>query len=195
MNNYSGLNNMQLLDLLQQKDEQAFAEIYNRYWKLLYTAAYNIIRKEEVAKDALQEVFIALWQRRNEADIKDLLPYLQQAVRFQILKVIRTQKADEQFYSRLAAITVDIIYDNPLLFKEQETLFREIINTLPDDCRQIFQLSREQHFTYKQIASWLNISEKTVEKKMTICLKHIRQLLSQNEALTVSLLLILSFHD
>ncbi|MBD0366647.1 MAG: RNA polymerase subunit sigma-70, partial [Flavisolibacter sp.] len=54
--------------------------------------------------------------------------------------------------------------------------------------RYIFRLSREEHLTYKQIAGRLNISEKTVEKKMSICLKHIRQALQENMGLSFSLL-------
>lgn len=189
---YPNLEDIQLLQLLQKGNEEAFAEVYNRYWKLLYTTARNIIQQEEFAKDAVQEVFIALWQRRMESNIQNLKAYLQQAVRFQILKAIRTQKTDEQFYSRLATVTADIIYENPLLFKEHEVLFREIMSTLPDDCRQIFHLSREEQLTYKQIAGQLNISEKTVEKKMSFCLKHIRQILAQNKLLSATLLLFIT---
>jgi RNA polymerase sigma-70 factor (ECF subfamily) len=98
---------------------------------------------------------------------------------------------DEQFYARLSAVTADIVYENPLLFKEQELLLRQILSSLPDDCRQIFQLSREEQLTYKQIARQLNISEKTVEKKMSICLKQIRQVLQQNKTLSVALLLVI----
>ncbi|MBD0289055.1 MAG: sigma-70 family RNA polymerase sigma factor, partial [Flavisolibacter sp.] len=137
--------------------------------------------------DAVQEVFIAFWQRRKEANVQALKAYLQQATRFQVLKAIRDQKADEQFYSRLAEVTTDMVYENPLLFKEQEALLRQILENLPEDCRYIFQLSREEHLTYKQIAGQLNISEKTVEKKMSICLKHIRQALQQTMVLSVGL--------
>lgn len=191
MNN-SNLDDIQLLQLLKEENEEAFAEIYNRYWKLLYITAHNIIRDEHFAKDAVQEVFIALWQRRMNASIQVLKAYLQQAVRFQVLKSIRAQKTDEQFYSRLAAVTADIVYDNPLHFKEQDALLREIMNRLPEDCRLVFKLSREEHLTYKQIASQLNISEKTVEKKMSICLKHVREALEQNKLLSVILLLALN---
>jgi RNA polymerase sigma-70 factor (family 1) len=177
---YTGLDDTQLLKLLQEEDEEAFAEIYNRYWKLLYTTANNIIRNESAAQDAVQEVFIALWQKGKETDIQFLKAYLQQAVRFQVLKAIRSQKADEQFYNRLSSITSDIIYENPLLFKEQEGLLRQILDSLPDDCRLVFKLSREENLTYRQIAAQLEISEKTVEKKMSICLRQIREALQQN---------------
>jgi RNA polymerase sigma-70 factor (family 1) len=186
---YSDLDEIQLLQLLRKGNEEAFTEIYNRYWKLLYTTARNIIRDEDFAKDAVQEVFITLWQRRVDANIGVLKAYLQQAVRFQILNGIRARKTDEKFYIRLSEVTANIIYDNPLLFKEQEALLREILNALPEDCNLVFRLSREEHLTYKQIASHLNISEKTVEKKMSICLKQIRQALERNKSLSVILLL------
>jgi RNA polymerase sigma-70 factor (family 1) len=186
---YNKLDDSDLLQLLLQGEEGAFSEIYERYWKLLFYTAHNIIRDKDIAQDVVQEVFISLWQGRRAVKIQSLKAYLQQAARFQTLKAIRAQKSDDQFYSRLATVTTDIIYENPLLFKEQEALLKKILGSLPDDCRHIFHLSREEQLTYKQIAGQLNISEKTVEKKMSICLKHIRQALEQNEARLLLLLL------
>lgn len=188
---YSALTDQQLLTLLKEANKDAFAEIYNRHWSSLYWSAYNIIRSESVAQDAVQEVFIALWQRGAETDIQVLQAYLRQAVRFQILKAIRKQKADEQFYNRLVNVTASIVYENPLLFKEQESLLRDILDTLPEDCRIIFQMSREEQMTYKQIALQLNISEKTVEKKMTLCLKHFRQVLQENKHILMMMVLLI----
>jgi RNA polymerase sigma-70 factor (ECF subfamily) len=192
---YAGLDDKQLLELLGEEDQYAFAEIYNRYWKLLYTTANSIIRNESLAQDAVQEVFIALWQKEKGAEIQFLRAYLQQAVRFQVLKAIRNQKADEQFYSRLAAITSDIVYENPLLFKEQEGLLRQIFDSLPEDCKLVFKLSREENLTYRQIAAQLDISEKTVEKKMSICLRQIREALQQKPDLVIFLFLAYQLHN
>ena len=186
--NYSILDDTRLLELLKQENEEAFAEIYNRYWKLLYITSQNIIRDDFFAKEAVQEVFISLWQRRNDIEIQFLKGYLQQAVRYKILKAIREQKVDEQFYSRLARVSADIVYENPLLFKEQEAVIRQITETLPEDCRIVFRLSREDHLTYKQIANQLGISEKTVEKKMSACLKHFREGMQQNLGLSLLIL-------
>lgn len=186
---YSALDDTGLSALLQKSDEDAFAEIYNRYWKILFYTANGILRDKEIAQDVVQEVFVDLWQRRGEATIQYLKAYLQQAARFQTLKAIRNQKVNDEFYTRLAKTTADIVYENPLLFKEQETLLRRVLDGLPEDCRYIFRLSREEQLTYKQIAARLEISEKTVEKKMSICLKHIREYLHQNLGLTLPLLM------
>lgn len=66
----------QLLRLLQQNDEAAFTEIYNRYWKILYSSAHNILQVKDAAEDAVQEVFISLWKRRNLVHIESLKAYL-----------------------------------------------------------------------------------------------------------------------
>jgi len=164
----------QLLQLLRENDEWAFSEIYNRYWKPLYSSAHNILQVKEAAQDAVQEVFISLWNRRQLVKIECLPSYLHQATRFQVFKAIRAEKTDNNFFNRLALITKDILTEDPLLFKELDALYHQLIQSLPADEQEIFLLHRDAGLTYKQIAEQKNISVKTVEKKMSHALKEIR---------------------
>jgi RNA polymerase sigma-70 factor (ECF subfamily) len=172
--NYPTHTDDQLLKQLYQSDEAAYAEIYNRYWKPLYTTAHNVLQVKEAAQDAVQEVFISLWKRREAIQIDVLQSYLHQAVRFQVFKAIRAEKTDQQFFNRLAMISKDILFEDPLLFKELESLYQQLIQTLPADEQEIFLLHRDGGYTYKQIAEQKNISVKTVEKKMSHALKEMR---------------------
>jgi len=169
-----------LLLLLKNNDEGAFSEIYNRYWKLMYTTANNILQNEIAAQDIVQNIFINIWERRKEVEIKLLKAYLLQAVRFQVFRAIKAKKTDTHFYRRLADVSASIVYENPMLSQELELWFKNTMEVLPKDCQHIFKVSREEQLTYREIAVQLSISEKTVEKKMTICLKHIRQTMQQN---------------
>jgi RNA polymerase sigma-70 factor (family 1) len=171
---HSTYSDEQLLTLLSESDEQAFAEIYNRYWKALYISANNILQGKEAAQDAVQEVFISLWKRRRDVQIATLQPYLFQAIRFQVFKAIRAEKTDQAFFNRLSLITKDILTEDPLLFKELDALYQQLIQALPKDEQEIYTLHRDGGMTYKQIADEKNISVKTVEKKMTRALKQIR---------------------
>lgn len=164
----------ELLQLLHQSDEFAFAEIYNRYWKPLYISAHNILQVKEAAQDAVQEVFTSLWKRRQLVQIQSLQSYLYQAIRFQVFKAIRAEKTDASFFNRLALVSKDILTEEPLLFKELERLYQQLIRSLPQDEQEIFSLHRDAGLTYKQIAEEKNISVKTVEKKMSHALKEIR---------------------
>lgn len=174
MHDLSTHSDEQLVMLLGQGNEPAFTEIYNRYWKSLYYSAYNILQLKEAAQDAVQEVFVSLWKRRNEVQIESLKAYLFQAVRFQVFKAIRAEKTNEDFYKGLTAVSKEILVEEPLLFKELEELYRKVIHSLPDDEREIFLMHRDGGLTYKQIAEEKQISVKTVEKKMSHALKQIR---------------------
>lgn len=164
----------QLVVLMQQDNESAFTEIYNRYWKTLYVSAHNILQLRTAAQDAVQEVFISLWKRRNSVEIESLKSYLFQAVRFQVFKAIRADKTDHDFFNRLSRVSKDILTEDPLLFKELEAVLQQVFNSLPADEREIFRLHREDGLTYREIAEEKNISVKTVEKKMSQALKRIR---------------------
>ncbi|MCX2449770.1 RNA polymerase sigma-70 factor [Pedobacter sp. PLR] len=187
------LSDAELITALKKGEEQAFGEIYDRYWKELYRKANNILQDPEAADDVLQDLFLRLWQRRTEVDILALKPYLHQALRFSVLKVIRKHKTDQQFYERLADVTTEIIAENPLLFKEQQHLIQDLINNLPDECKEAFLLSREEEMTYKEIASYLSISQKTVEKRISKSLKAIRAGLNVETCITI--LLWCEFHQ
>ncbi|CAL1519693.1 RNA polymerase sigma-70 factor [Chitinophaga sp. MM2321] len=168
------LTDIILLQRLKNNEEEAFTGIYNRYWQPLYSTAMSILQQGPLAEDLVQEVFISLWRRRNELEIEHLKAYLAKAVKFQVLKAIRNNKADGQFYERLQHVTAVIIKEDPLLGKEMQAIFARLTGTLPDDCREIFRLSREEGLTYLEIATRLHISVKTVEKKMSFSLRHFR---------------------
>src|SRR5688572_6945559 len=118
MLNYSKYYDEQLLRLLTENDENAFSEIYNRYWKPLYISVQNILHNTDPAQDAVQEVFISLWQRRHTVQIESLKAYLFQAARFQVFKAIRADKAQTNFYDRLAVVSHEIQQEDPVLYKE-----------------------------------------------------------------------------
>ena len=164
----------ELVELLKLNDEAAFTEVYNRHWKLLFYTAYKVTQNEELAQDVVQNVFLSLWHRRQAVEIVCLKAYLQQATRYAVLKTIKDLQGAATFHERLKLITSEIIQDDPLVFKEKQELLKDLLASLPENCSTTYLLSREEGLTYKQIASRLEISEKTVEKRMTLSLKHFR---------------------
>ncbi|HEV8081559.1 MAG TPA: RNA polymerase sigma-70 factor [Chitinophagaceae bacterium] len=174
MSLYNIYNDKELFDLLRTEDVTAFTEIYNRYWKKLYVTANAILNDDEAARDIIQNVFISLWERRQSAEIEFPAAYLQQATRFQVFKAIRASKADASFYRRLTDVSATIIFEKPLLFKELLQLLHKILEELPEDQRRAFLLNRNDGLSYREIAAEMNISTKTVEKKISNTLKSLR---------------------
>jgi len=167
-------SDIQLLEKIRNHDEAAFAELYNRHWQACYLTACKILNLPDLAEDIVQEVFFKIWERREEQQIESIKAYLQQATRNKVLNAIRAQKTDLRFYSRLAAVSTDLLEENHVLLRENEQLLAKLITMLPADCQETFRLSRIEHLTYKEIATLLQVSEKTVEKRISKSLRFLR---------------------
>ncbi len=79
-------NDQLLLQQLQNSDVAAFDALYDKYWKLVYSAAYKRLKDENYAKDITQDIFLQLWHRRHELKIEHLPAYLYTSVRNNVLK-------------------------------------------------------------------------------------------------------------
>jgi RNA polymerase sigma-70 factor (ECF subfamily) len=165
-----------LITLLAQGDEVAFTEIYNRYWdKLLIIAAHRLDDIAE-AKELVQNVFVNLWNKRNTLQIKyTLATYLSTAIKYEVINSLakRThRKKYMQYASTLKASEETTL--NHINFSELQDLVARSVKALPEKCRIVFQLSREQGLSHKQIAANLNISEKTVEAHLSTATRKLR---------------------
>ncbi|HRE50446.1 MAG TPA: sigma-70 family RNA polymerase sigma factor [Flavitalea sp.] len=171
---YQTYQDAELLQCISENDEGAFSEIYRRYAAHMFITAFNILRRRAGAEDAVQEIFINLWKRRGELQIDSLKAYLHQSARYRALRMYKDERKADSFYERLTQATSDILQDDPVVFRDIQQILQKIILTLPGDQQVIYRLHREQRLTYSEIAKNLDISVKTVEKKMSKSLKSIR---------------------
>lgn len=176
MPSFNTYTDNQLLELLRKGDESAFTELYYRYVESLYAYAWNVLKVEEECKDAVEEVFIWLWESRNQLQVDNLKYYLQAAVKYKLLRAIKKSKRREEILS--ARPVMHITYDeNVAELNELKRIINQFTEGLPSRAREIFRLSRNEYLTNKEIASKLKISEKTVENQITIVLKKLRHTL------------------
>lgn len=169
---YAALSDRQLLDLLRENDEQALAEIYERYWSKLYLQAYNVIRNRQVSEDIVQEVIVQLWIRRAVSQIDSLKAYLYTCIKYQVFKALPTAKNRAIAHPDDSSFVDDT--DSQLITKDLQRLLDEAVARLPLKCRNVFNLSRKDHLSTKEVALRLGITPKTVENQLTIALRRIR---------------------
>ena len=175
---FSSLPDDELVLLLKGGSEPALTALYLRYWDRLLTVATNRLDNHEEAEECVQDVFFRLWQRREDLQLShSLVTYLAVAVKYRVInamdKLYRLRNRWESSYADLAKYEVFSAEDY-LLEKELKEQIAGSINKLPEKCRIVFKLSREQGLTYKQIAADLDISEKTVEAHISKAMKDIR---------------------
>lgn len=179
MDKYAKLSDLDLIGLLKQQDEAAFTEIYNRYWKKLFTAAANKVHDFNEAEDIVQKIFITIWDRRSVIEIKSsLASYLAVSVKYHVFKSLDCSFRQKHFKDEKAANAVLEISDDStrqwLEFQEIRKRLEQLVAELPEKCKLVYQLSRDKGYSQKQIAEELNISEKTVEAHLGKALKSLK---------------------
>ena len=157
-----GAEDSELLLELTNRNRHAFDILYNRYWKMVFDAAYKRVESVDDAKDIAQEVFVQLWQRGSKAPIKQLNNYLFIAARNGVFKhfelgsrFISEPDSGDTLQEPTAA-------DQQIMYKDFMRSFASLVDTLPPQQRQIFKMRFEQDMTSQEIAEVLSISPKTV---------------------------------
>jgi RNA polymerase sigma-70 factor (ECF subfamily) len=180
----------ELIRLIQKGDQAAFAEIYQRHWDLLYFHALKLLKNGDDAKDVLQEVFTTLWNNAASIAIHtDLKGYLFTAVRNRVLNLIRDNKVYERYLQLFAHYLDKHRVDTVEKIQEEELVaaIEQIIASLPPKMRQVFELSRNEQLSHRQIAQYLQISEGTVKRQISNALQHFRTRLDKPESLVIIL--------
>jgi RNA polymerase sigma-70 factor (ECF subfamily) len=173
---YSAYPDQELVDLLKQGDEAAYTEIYNRHWKFLFQAAYRASGSKADSYDVCQAVFLWLWENRTQVrPAVNLKGYLYTAVKYKIANMIRNGKYRESLFEDLESVDGRAYEANELEVKELKNFIAQLIEELPEKCREVFLLSRTEHLTHKQIAEKLGIAEKTVDAHIAKALKKLRE--------------------
>jgi RNA polymerase sigma-70 factor, ECF subfamily len=174
------LSEEQALHLLRAGERKGMEWIFYQYYDTLVRFATPILKSEDAARDTVQEVFLNIWRLREQLQVDlNLKAYLFTSVRNKSFNVLKKHEKeawlsdDAEVLDRIAGnrnATQDLITDRLL----QRSL-DQALNKIPPKCRQVFHLSRFEGFSYKQIASCLEISEKTVENQMGKALQILRK--------------------
>lgn len=174
-------------------DADAFSEIYDLYKDRIFAFAYTLTKSKEIAEEATQEVFIKLWERRDQINTAyPLTPYIKKITYNYIISFFRKVKLDRQLqqslYSNMEALRNT--NEEELLQKELNKLYRQAIEQLPQQKRMAYTLSREQHLSYEEIALQMGISKNTVRNHMTEAIQFIRNYITSHTDLACLILAI-----
>ncbi len=173
---YSAYTDQELVALLKEGNRNAFAEIFDRYNKLLYNHVYNKLRDEEGSRDLVQDVFVILWEKREIVQNINLAGYLFTMSKNKILNLLSHHKIVSNYASSIQNYVQQHteMADELIREKQLTAIIEAEINALPPRMRAVFILSRREHLSNKEIAQQLNLSEHTVADQIKKSLKTLR---------------------
>lgn len=162
---------------MQSGDRAAFKTVFSGHYKDVCRTIHRYIIDPGLTEDLAQEVFVRLWQKRERLNIKSNLPaYLRRMAVNEALAHLRkkTRFQADELPIHLPGLVASTADEN-LAANELQVRINKVVESLPDRCRLVFQLSRYEELSNREIAEQLEISVKTVENQMTKALRTMRE--------------------
>ncbi|HEX7755983.1 MAG TPA: sigma-70 family RNA polymerase sigma factor [Niabella sp.] len=179
MNNCADI---ELLQLLQDDDHEAFRVLFDRYHHAIYRNIMYLLHDDFAAADLVQEVFICLWEKRKIITYeKPVAGWLFTVSYHKTVDYIRAMTRDKK---HLRQITSEVVFDEKEAVTEQQysILFRGISELSPRR-REVFGLCKLNGYTYEQAAERLGISKHTVNEYMKEAVAFLRKYVKEHALL------------
>ena len=161
-----------------------FTDFYLTYYPQLVQTAKRYLGAED-AEDTVQDVLTVLWEKKDALSFVENLPaYAFSAVKNKCIDLVKHRQYKYEYCRKTLSsmqmeLKLEMLSNGSSIIKDIEGKGMEnrisiAINTLPNRCRTIFLMSREDGMKYQEISDVLGISMNTVECQMTIALKKLR---------------------
>jgi RNA polymerase sigma-70 factor (ECF subfamily) len=168
----------QLAMRIKLGDQQAFELLFRKFYLRLCIFTNKFLNNPEEAKEVSQDVFVKIWEGRNNIDPEDSLKsYLFKIAQNISLNKLQREKVKIKYAEILKLVyfeQLEISAHESLVASELEVHIAKSIKNLPAECRKVFELSRNDGLKYREIAEALKISIKTVEAQMSKALWSLR---------------------
>lgn len=165
-----------LMRLIREGDKPAFRHLFETYFTPLCRFMSLYVHEKQIVEELALDIFTYVWENRQTLQIQlSFKAYLFQAARNKCLNVLRQKKLTVPINNE----DFEVEDPNEISLETEElfALIQEAIMALPEKCKEVFQLSRNENLTNQEIATQLNISTKTVEAQITKALKRIKDFL------------------
>ncbi len=167
-----------ILDGLKAGDQAALKQLFDLYFTDLVRFSARMVVNAGVAEEIVEDVYIRIWQTRNEMRLRDSFKsYLFASVKNRSINYLKSSYGKMRFEELESAS--DLMsgsgQDLELEGKELGECIQKAIENLPPGCRIVFNLSRNAGLTTTEISEKLGISKKTVQAQIAIAIRKIRE--------------------
>jgi RNA polymerase sigma-70 factor, ECF subfamily len=162
-------------------DPTAFEDLYRRSYAGLVAFAREYVGDFSAAEDVVQDVFLAVWRRRNELELRSSIrTYLYSAVRNAALDRLKHADGVRRHGMKAATALTPPAQpaDSALRQRELASAVEAALQQLPQRAREVFIMSRDGGLSYAEIAGVLGVSVKAVEASMSRALRALRRKLA-----------------
>lgn len=157
-----------LMRKLKEGDEEAFRNIYQKYYQELYTVAVKYLRSKNLAEDAIHDVFVKLWDSKDSLDQSGSLSgFLFTSLKNHVFNMVnaRQRKLKKEIKHSQEKDRDKDSASTAIDFSKYQEVYEQAIQKLPEARRQVFELRMKEGLTNKEVAEYQDISINTVKSQ------------------------------
>ncbi|WP_194852389.1 RNA polymerase sigma factor [Nonlabens antarcticus] len=169
-----------LIARMQEGSEVAFTRIYERYQKALHGVIFAIVKKEDVAQEILQDVFIKIWKNADTYDSNSgrFFTWILNIARNASVDYLRSKRHKNSLKNLSSDNFVDIIVSKSDLDEQTNTMFvKQWVEKLEPMCIKIIDVIFFKGFTFKDGAEELDMPSGTLKTRHRKCLNSLREMM------------------
>jgi len=189
-----GANNHDIIfNQIKSGNKLAFNSLFDDFYTELCEFSFRIIGSKELAEEVVADVFANIWIKRDRIIITtSLRAYLYKSTKNMTISYLRKKKVETIPLDDILPFQASQNSDpeQNIVMKEKMASYENILSIIPNKSRIVFKMHRIDNLKYREIATILDISQKTVEKHMGKALKILR---NYNAKAVVGLLLFVFF--
>lgn len=192
---YSPETELALLKKAAEGSRDAYAAIYQFFLPKLYHYIYPIIRSKEDTEELLQDIFLNLWERKEELrNVRSLKPYIFRMARNRLMNIYEHQKVQRKALNYIFQHTEEssVTAEDHYIYRQYHEVVSNALNTLTPKRRQVFEMHTQQDFSHDKIAVELKISKSMVKKQLYAAKRHVKAYLQQYAGITTTITAIIN---
>lgn len=166
-----------LVKALKEGNQLAFSIVYKTYAAQTFSLAFKYLLNKELAEDAVQNLFLKLWLKKEEIDeTKPINRYLLTMLKNDLLNTLRDSKKNIYLLEDCLSMVLELEDNsqNENLKQEQMNIIQQALEQLSPQRRKVFEMKVSGKYSNQEIADKLNLSINTIKFQYSQSLKQIR---------------------
>lgn len=166
-----------LVKALKEGNQLAFSIVYKTYAAQTFSLAFKYLLNKELAEDAVQNLFLKLWLKKEEIDeTKPINRYLFTMLKNDLLNTLRDSKKNIYLLEDCLSMVLELEDNsqNENLKQEQMNIIQQALEQLSPQRRKVFEMKVSGKYSNQEIADKLNLSINTIKFQYSQSLKQIR---------------------
>jgi RNA polymerase sigma-70 factor (family 1) len=175
--------NFWLKNIVENDDQFSFKNFFDHFYPRVLNFTSYLMGCRQVSEDVSLEVFVRFWNnRKNISHFENIQNYLFVTAKHLVINYLSQNKHIKYMSFEGVDLKNYTCYTNPeddLINEELKIHLSNAIDQLPEKCKMIYMLAKEENLKYREVAELLDISIKTVEAQMGIALSRLRKALKE----------------